>query len=149
MDGLLIVFTVNVSGRRFTIVMVTCSLALFTAGCSQSPSSEIEGQGLSTYEASPGDGGDSALLEGTLMDAGGCLYVETPEGQSVIPILPAGQVSWDGQVLEIDQRAVEKQTVEVGGSISVGGGYRTGGVSDYPVPEDCPDDFEHFQVASP
>lgn len=62
-------------------------------------------------------GGMAARLEGTLLADGGCLYVQTTEGQKILPICVRGRVGWDGTTL----RTADSH-LSAGEPIALGGG---------------------------
>lgn len=87
--------------------------------------------GVATF-SSPGEGGDSALLKGVLVEEGGCVYV-TISGSSArwipvfrqesSPLWSNGQLTFDGV------------TYEAGAVVGLGGGESS--VGRHPVPTGC------------
>jgi len=53
---------------------------------------------VATYEPH-GEGGNTALLEGTLTHEDDCFYVDTTDGERFVPIFPTGSVETSGSTL--------------------------------------------------
>ncbi|MFC7359047.1 hypothetical protein [Nocardioides astragali] len=116
-------------------VPVTVTLALLCvagAGCSAGTSDEVS-RHVGTYEAT-GEGGDGALLEGTVQLDDGCFFVEASTSERFLVYFPADEVEWSDEGLRY---AVS--TYGTGDSIALGGG---GSSASRPVPSDCRERFE-------
>ena len=117
-------------------VQAPVTLALLVtlgAGCSG------DGQGdasrhVGTYEAF-GEGGNGALLEGTVQVVDGCFFVEASTGERVLVYFPEDEVEWtDGALRYADS------TYRAGDSIALGGGSAAGAFR--PLPSDCRGGFD-------
>lgn len=91
--------------------------------------------------------GDGASVSGELSAEPGCVYIETAEGVTVLPVFPHDVVEWDGTTLRLREREFRS-----GDMITVGGGFRTPSVieSDEVVlhmPDDCRTNVEVFAVS--
>lgn len=102
------------------------------AGCSAGTSDEVADH-VGTYEAT-GEGGDGALLEGTVQLDDGCFVVEANAGERFLVYFPEDEVKWSDEGL-----GYAGATYGSGDSIAVGGGASS--VS-RPVPSDCREGFE-------
>ena len=94
-------------------------LALALAGCSGTDGGTgvVEG-GPVAYVAASGDGGDDALLEGTLHVSDTCVVIVAEFGQTLLPIFQRPRTAWDGTTLTYNGKPYTD-----GSSISLGGGY--------------------------
>jgi hypothetical protein len=116
-------------------VPATVSLALLCAagaGCSAGPSDAVSAH-VGTYEAA-GEGGDGALLEGTVRLEDGCLFVEASADERFLAYFPDDEVEWSGRGLRYGG-----STYGSGDSIALGGGTSS---ATRPVPSDCRERFE-------
>lgn len=116
-------------------VPATVTLALLCvagAGCSAGTSEEVSGH-VGTYEAT-GEGGDGALLEGTVRVNDGCFFVEASTGERFLVYFPDDEVEWSDEGLRYGA-----STFETGDSIALGGGVSS---ASRPVPSDCRERFE-------
>lgn len=102
------------------------------AGCSAWTSDEVSAH-VGTYEAT-GEGGDGALLEGTVRLEDGCLFVEASTGGRFLAYFPEDEVEWRDEGLRYDGT-----TYGSGDSIVLGGGTSS---ATRPVPSDCRERFE-------
>jgi hypothetical protein len=95
---------------------------------------------VATYEPS-GDGGDGALLEGTVLVVDGCLVVKQDVGGRYLPFFPAGEVEWSDGSLRYGGRSYWD-----GDAIALGGG--ASGASK-PMPASCGElaDLTRWMVA--
>lgn len=113
----------------------TVSLALLCAAgaaCSAGTSDEIADH-VGTYEPT-GEGGDGALLEGTVRLEDGCLYVEASTGERFLAYFPEDEVEWSDRGLRFGG-----STYGSGDSIALSGGTSS---ATRPVPPDCRERFE-------
>lgn len=120
---------------------VAASLVLLTA-CAWSD--DTSSAAVPTYEPR-GDGGDAALLDGTLVLAGGCFYVMPADGKRVLAVFPVDEVETDGNTLTYS----DVEYVD-GDPISVGGGALSGGSevrAEAVMPESCDSDGSLWLVA--
>ena len=101
-------------------------------GCSAETSDEAP-RHVGTYKAT-GEGGDGALLEGTVRLDDGCFIVETSAAERFLVYFPDDEVGWSEEGLHHGG-----STYSNGDSIAVGGG---GVDSSRPVPPDCRERFE-------
>ena len=117
-------------------VLATAALALLcasAAGCSASESGNAS-RHVGTYD-SYGEGGDAALLEGTVRLVDGCLFVEQRDvGERYLVYFPDREVEWSDDGLRY-----AGSTYGAGDAIALGGG--ASGVPQ-PVPSDCRQRFE-------
>jgi hypothetical protein len=97
-----------------------------------------------TYEPH-GEGGNAALLEGTLTHEGDCFYVDTTEGERFLPIFPSDSVETSGSTLTYADTAFEP-----GEGIALGGGEtpRTADIAEAAnVPSGCDQDVALWVVS--
>lgn len=94
-------------------------LALALAACSgpEGGTGIVEG-GPVAYVAASSDGGDDALLEGTLKVSDSCVVIVDEFGQTLLPIFQRPGTAWDGTTLTYNGKPYTD-----GSSISLGGGY--------------------------
>lgn len=94
-------------------------LALALAACSESEGGTgiVEG-GPVAYVAASSDGGDDALLEGSLKVSDSCVVIVDEFGQTLLPIFQRPRTAWDGTTLTYNGKPYTE-----GSSISLGGGY--------------------------
>jgi hypothetical protein len=121
-----------VEGMR--LVPATMTLALVCAagsGCSAEASDEAS-RHVGTYEAT-GEGGDGALLEGTVQLDDGCFFVETNAGERFLVYFPEDEVEWSDEGLHYAD-----STYSNGDSIALGGGSS----GSRPVPSECREGFK-------
>lgn len=116
-------------------VLATASVALLAvigAGCSADAADEAV-RHVGTYEAI-GQGGDWALLEGTVRLVDGCLLVEQDDlGERYLVYFPDDEVAWSR-----DGLVYAESTYGAGDGIALAGGV----AADYrPVPADCRERF--------
>lgn len=81
-------------------VLATVTLALLCAagaGCSAGTSEDVSGH-VGTYKAT-GEGGNGALLEGTVRLNDGCFFVEASTGERFLVYFPGDQVDWSDERL--------------------------------------------------
>ncbi|GAA3799786.1 hypothetical protein GCM10022273_08250 [Cellulomonas soli] len=124
-----------------TIVTLVSPLA----ACQSTPaaSDTPDEGGVVAFVDDTSEGGDSALLEGTLALDSGCLtVVSTLDGSRVLPVFRQAAVAWDGTTLQVDGGSYV-----VGDTISLSGGYSPQPVSAAYVPADCEFD-QAFHVAT-
>ena len=96
-------------------------------------------------------GGDSAQLEGTLVEEDGCLYVDADSAR-YLPVFPAGAIAWDGSTLTTTnpRDPATRDDVVPGEEISLGGGGGEGMPGPTTVVPDACDLAEgYFVVAAP
>ncbi|MFT2753956.1 hypothetical protein [Clavibacter sp. Sh2088] len=140
---------------------VAAALGALLAGCSTSPAAApADDAAAAAVPASPvpgsaeiatyrDDGGAmEALLTGTLVERGGCLYLETPgyapDGGSAywLPILPERTTRWDGTTLTLGD-----ESHRVGDEVSLGGGVSSEPTSPYDlsgmegIPDACSTEY--------
>ena len=119
-----------------TLVLVALTVTgLSLAGCSSDKSDSTEsaalGEHVGTYEAT-GDGGDAALLEGTVRLLDSCFTVEQRGVRDgFLPLFPDDEVAWSGGRLDYDGK-----TYGEGDAIALGGG-ESGIVDGATIPDDC------------
>lgn len=124
-------------------MLATVTLSLLcaaSAGCTADTSDEVS-RHVGTYEAT-GEGGDGALLEGTVQLDDGCFLVEATTGERFVVYFPEDEVEWSDEGLQY-----AGSTYRTSDSIALGGG---GSSASRPVPADCRDRFEalpHWTVA--
>lgn len=136
--------------RRRTGVCASALLAMSALVACTQQSTAPPAPGLATAPA--GDvGGDSAELAGTLQDGGGCLYVTTPGGDSIIPVFPDDGAQWDGTVLTVTVPSPGSSalTVRVGDELTgLGGGSADTAPPGADIPTACPSGFGFFRVGN-
>jgi hypothetical protein len=116
-------------------VPATVTLALVCAvgaGCSAEKPDEVS-RHVGTYEAA-GEGGDGALLEGTVQLVDGCFFVEVSTGERFLVYFPEDEVEWTDEGL-----GYAGSTYGAGDDIALGGG---GSSASRPEPSDCREDFK-------
>ena len=108
-------------------------IALLLSACSTPTGGTgiVEG-GPVAYLTPSSDGGDSALLEGTLKVSDSCVVIVDPTGRTLLPIFQRPRTTWDGTTLTYNGRPYTD-----GSSISLGGGYNDEPVDADYVPEEC------------
>lgn len=126
------------------LAIITIATMLFA--CGEQQSSEPNGQGgevsagdaVAQYERA-GEGGDDALLEGTLRHVNGCLIVESDGGRIVIPAFPYNEVTWNGVTF-----SWEDASFEVGEHVRFAGGYTSSAPSFVTIPHSCDASGDYF-----
>ena len=118
--------------RRVLATVPLSLLCAASASCTADTSDEVS-RHVGTYEAT-GEGGDGALLEGTVQLDDGCFLVEATDGERVVVYFPEDEVEWREDGLKY-----AGSTYRTGDSIALGGG---GSSASWPVPVDCRDRFE-------
>lgn len=114
------------SGMHLLRVVAALVLACAAAGCRDGAAEEVA-RHVGTYDAT-GEGGDAALLEGTVRLDGGCFLVETAVGGRFLVAFPRDEVAWrDGGL----RRA--GRTYAAGDRIALAGGSG----AEWPVPRAC------------
>jgi hypothetical protein len=93
------------------------SLALSACSASGAGDRPVEGGPVAFVTASS-DGGDAALLEGTLRVSDSCVVIEDERGRTWLPIFQSPRTTWDGATLTYNGAPYTD-----GGTISLGGGY--------------------------
>lgn len=107
-------------------VVAALVLAYAAAGCGDGAAAEVA-RHVGTYDAT-GEGGDAALLEGTVGLDDGCFLVETASRERFLVAFPRDEVAWrDGGL------RYAGTTYAAGDRIALGGG--TG--AERPVPSAC------------
>lgn len=108
-------------------------LVLALAACSgpEGGTGIVEG-GPVAYVAASSDGGDAALLEGTLKVSDSCVVIVDEFGQTLLPIFQRPRTTWDGTTLTYNGKPYTD-----GSSISLGGGYNDEPLDADYVPEAC------------
>ena len=101
------------------------------AGCGAGTADEVS-RHVGTYEAT-GEGGDGALLEGTVRLDDGCFLVEAARGERFLVYFPEDEVEWT-----VDGLRHGGSTYEAGDSIALGGGSS----GSWALPFDCREPFE-------
>lgn len=97
-----------------------------------------------TYEPH-GEGGNAALLEGTLTHEDDCFYVDTPEGERFLPVFPSDSVETHGSTLTYAGTGFEP-----GQGIALGGGEtpRTADIAEAAdIPSGCAEDVALWVVS--
>ncbi|WP_210651429.1 hypothetical protein [Nocardioides sp. SYSU D00065] len=112
--------------------MIGALLCAVSAGCSTGTSDALSHH-VGTYEAT-GEGGDGALLEGTVRLADGCFLVESTTSERFLVYFPGNEVGWSDKGLRY-----AGTTYGAGDSIVLGGGASSGS---WPVPSACRERFE-------
>lgn len=82
-----------------------------------------------TLARATGEGGDGALLEGTVRLEDGCFLVEASTGERFLTYFPEDEVEWSDEGLRYGG-----STYGSGDSIALGGGIAS---DSRPVPSDC------------
>lgn len=104
--------------RALGAVSLIIVLQMLAACAGSEPAGEPLVIDFATYEPT-GTGGDSALLEGTLADRGGCLVIEDASGGDVLPVWPGNRVS----LPPAGGLRLMGAGYELGDTIAVGGGF--------------------------
>lgn len=118
--------------RRVPATFTVALLCAVGSGCSTGEPDEVS-RHVGTYEAA-GEGGDGALLEGTVQLVDGCFFVEVSTGERFLVYLPEDEVEWSDERLRY-----ASSTYGAGDSIALGGGVSS---ASRPVPSDCRERFE-------
>ena len=118
-------------------VMAVLAGAVVAAGCGSSGSGELSGD-IALYRPT-GGGSDMALLEGWLLRADGCTYVEDADGGRVLPVFPDDAV-WSDDVLQVGGVGYR-----LGEEVSLTGGLASGDFGDY-LPSGGDDAVERWAV---
>ena len=116
--------------RALGAVSLTIVLPMLAACAGAEPEGEALVIDFATYEPT-GTGGDSALLEGTLADRGGCLVIEDATGGDVLPVWPSNRVS----ASSTGGLRLMGADYELGDTIAVGGGFAER--LEAKIPESC------------
>lgn len=117
------------------LALATVPLSLLcaaSAGCTADTSDEVS-RHVGTYAAT-GEGGDGALLEGTVQLDDGCFLVEATTGERFVVYFPEDEVEWNAEGLWY-----AGSVYRTSDSIALSGG---GSGASRPVPVDCRDRFE-------
>ncbi len=114
---------------------VSVALCLTVVGCGSGRPNASEAAALAehvgTYQASA-DGGDGALLEGTVRVVGGCLTVRQGDaGDAFLPLFPDDEVRWSRGRLDYDG-----QSYSDGDAIALTGG-SSGWLDEVVIPKSC------------
>lgn len=109
-----------------TTLVLVCAVG---AGCSARKSDEVL-RHVGTYEAA-GEGGDGALLAGTVQIVEGCFFIEVSTGKRFLVHFPRDEVEWRDEGLRY-----AGSTYGAGDNIALGGGVSSDSRS---VPWDCRD----------
>ena len=108
-------------------------MAVSIGGCGDGDrAADVEG--VATYEAY-GDGGDLALLEGSLVVDADCVYVLGPDGGRLLPVFPSDEVRRTGDTVEL-----RGDELSDGDEVSLSGGGQEPSALDqegYRVPDGC------------
>lgn len=125
--------------RALCVTVSALALASTATGCGDEGGSESPL--VATYAAA-GEGGDGAVLEGTLVLENGCTYVDGAGGNRWLPIF-VDVVTGDGEALTYGT-----ETLEYGDEVSLTGGESsiTDGVE---IPEACSLDVPVWRVVAP
>ena len=141
--------------RALAVRAAVLALAVLPlTGCAAGGSDPVPGSTtadlpFATYERT-GEGGDSALLTGTLELRDGCVVVAAevadPEvadpvvADPVVPVLP-DTARWDAVEQVV---AIEGREFAIGSVVAWGGGFTTGPPAVARRPAACPQDAEYF-----
>lgn len=128
---------------RLCSASMTLIAALALVACAADSSGT---ESLPSYEASS-DGGDMALLTGTLSFAEDCLFVVNDEGASVVPVFPRGTATWNGEVLAVTT-SIDNVSGRIADTVELAGGYRDEWPGSSPIPAGCSAEALYFQVAA-
>ncbi|WP_218220643.1 hypothetical protein [Nesterenkonia sp. Act20] len=111
-------------------------------GCGSEPSTADAPEGLVTRETDD-DGGDSAMLQGTVTQLEGCFYIEDahPEGELWVAVFPSDIVA---EPSAGDGFSLNGQDYNDGDQSTVGGSRAV--EADYPAPEECDEEAPQWQV---
>ncbi|NKY39907.1 hypothetical protein [Cellulomonas septica] len=120
---------------------LAAAVVLAVSGCAgqEGGTGVVEG-GPVAYVTPSSDGGDAALLEGTVSVTDVCLTVVDELGQRWLPVFQRPRTTWDGTTLTYDGTSYTD-----GGHIRLGGGSGSTDSADY-VPDGCEFDLA-FSVA--
>lgn len=106
----------------------------------------IDGEvGIVTYDDGSADGGEDALLEGTVVIDNGCLVIESTmadDDSHTIPAVPE-------QHLSIDEGRISLYGVEIeeGDTLAFGGGSTIGNPGHLMVPPECEDLSDDYFIS--
>lgn len=108
-------------------------IALLLSACSTPAGGTgiVEG-GPVAYVTPSNDGGDSALLEGTVQMSDSCVVIVDELGQTWLPTFQRPRTTWDGTTLTYNGRPYTD-----GSSISLGGGYNNQPLDADYAPQGC------------
>lgn len=108
-------------------------LVLALAACSgpEGGTGIVEG-GPVAYVTPSTDGGDDALLEGTLQVSDSCVVIVDASGQALLPVFQRPRTTWDGTTLTYNGKPYTD-----GSTISLGGGYNDEPLAADYAPEGC------------
>ena len=108
-------------------------IALLLSACStpEGGTGIVEG-GPVAYVTPSNDGGDSALLEGTLRVSDASVVIVDDLGQTWLPIFQRPRTTWDGTTLTYNGAPHTD-----GGSISLGGGFNDEPLEADYAPQGC------------
>ncbi|WP_134767805.1 hypothetical protein [Nocardioides sp. 1609] len=124
----------RLSGIKYVGRVAVTVTGLVVAGCGTDKPDSTESAALAehvgTYQAF-GEGGNGALLEGTVRVVDGCLTVVRGDGEAYLPFFPDDEVRWNGGRLDY-----LGETFGDGDAIALGGGV-SGIVEGATVPENC------------
>lgn len=120
---------------RHLAVAIAATTLLTACGSGTAPT-RADGVEVATYEPT-GEGGDAALLSGTVEDDGGCLKVRDSYGDvAYVPVFASN-----------DRRA---RNLELGSTVELGGGEVSVTGDDFEgFPDSCPQDGPLWIVAQP
>jgi hypothetical protein len=115
------------------VLSVGVGIALLLSACSTPAGGTgiVEG-GPVAYVTPSNDGGDGALLEGTVQMSDSCVVIVDELGQTWLPIFQRPRTTWDGTTLTYNGRPYTD-----GGSISLGGGYNDQPLEADYAPQGC------------
>lgn len=143
-------------GRR----VVVAALVAVTLGACQT-ADDGGGEGNSSDDLPPEryayivtdvEGGDTASMDGRLVDVDGCLLVETGEDDLLtLPVFPYGMIESDGLGFQIhfNTERYGVQSVQPGEIVHLGGGYSFNPpAASVVLPEACEDWDQIFYVAN-
>ena len=111
-----------------SVVASTCISGATACGAEDSSRADEAAKHVGTYRAS-GEGGDGALLEGTVRIVDGCFLVEDKGGPRYLPYFPDDEVRRNGEGLEYSGASYGD-----GAAIALGGGVSG---SPEPMPANC------------
>lgn len=112
-----------------TVAAFTCITVIAGCGDDDSANTDQVADHVGVYKAFGADGGDTALLKGTVRIIDGCFVVET-EGARYVPYFPSDEVQWSGDGLQYGTEAFGD-----GAAIALGGGQWSG--DPQPLPARC------------
>ena len=131
--------------RLTVLALAVLALAVLTlAGCAAEGRGPMPGTTpadlpFATYERT-GEGGDAALLTGTLELRDGCVVVAADVADPVVPVLPS-TAEWDAVEQVV---VVEGHRFAMGSVVAWGGGFTTGAPAVARRPSTCPQGAEYF-----